>query len=400
MAASHLEAHHDTHSMSSDSSPAQPLTPPYLTPMSSYLGPSSHMDADVSNNGDESQSVTSLPLGPLITADGRTHPLSSEPHPRDEQKATGSGYPNDPSEITSPSRFFEPFPEGPIPPHQFRPRREFIPSIHAPHEFALLTLSEGNLVKMLGFDEQVVRAVREVLSRKVGEGSGLRSERRGKEAEGPRRKSSDGGDRRGMSPVNGAENGAASPVEGELVEWCLEGKPWKERKHSSEILFTTLISTLLSHSYGYVSPMHLPSSSHPVQFSGIFSRSLEPAEERRAAFGISFPSANIIRVIGAPREGTPGILAVVRQGWGKRLKEEKTEGGAWEGKLKGPGLFGAPVEPPGPEVVLDTLAAFNRQGIELMTIVRLAGTEMWLFDCPAGSEGGSTMMQPPMQPMM
>jgi len=46
--------------------------------------------------------------------------------------------------------------------------------------------------------------------------------------------------------------------------------------------------------------------------------------------------------------------------------------------------MGAPPEPLGPEVVLDTLSSFNRQGIDLITIVRINGTEVWLFECPAG----------------
>ncbi|KZO96210.1 hypothetical protein CALVIDRAFT_137796 [Calocera viscosa TUFC12733] len=367
------------HSISSESSEAQPLTPPFLTPMSSYRDPRPHADPDVDG---EAQSVTSLPLGPLITADGRTHIPSPEPEEAQDIKTM----PGD-QDQTSPSRFFEPFPEGPIPAHQFRPRREFIPSIHAPHEFALLTLAEGNLVRMLGFDEEAVRTVRDVLASTEGERLGIRSERRGNAVEANGRKSSED---RVMSPVRSMQ----SPVLGELVEWCLEGKPWKERKHSSEILLTTLFSTLLSHSFLYVSPLHLATPSSPVHLSAIFSRPLEPIQERKTAFSISFPAANIIRVIGAPKESTPGILAVVRQGWGTRLKEEKSEIGTWEGKLKGPGLFGPAPEPPGPEVVLDTLAAFNRQGIELMTIVRLAGTEMWLFDCSVGMEGGSTMMTP------
>ncbi|EJT97845.1 hypothetical protein DACRYDRAFT_119063 [Dacryopinax primogenitus] len=379
------EFDHERRSTSSDDSFPEPVTPPYLTPMSSYMYSPSNVDAGVLDIGDRSPSVTSLPLGPLITVDGRTQPAQDDPNATMRQKnIPGYGY-----QQTSPTRFFEPFPEGPIPAEQFRPRRGFIPSIHVPHEFALITLSEGNLVRMLGFDEGAVGAVREVLSSQEGEKQGVRSERRGKEAQHPQRRKSTDSAREGrvLSPVNVA----ASPVEGEMIEWCLEGKPWKERKNSSEIFFTSVISTLLKHSYHYVSPLNISAPGSPLHFSGIFSRSIEPTEERRCAFSVSFPAANIIRVIGAPRESTPGILAVVRQGWGQRLKEEKSEIGAWEGRLKGPGLFGAVPEPPGPEVVLETLAAFNRQGIELMTLVRLAGTEMWLFDCPASKEESMTI---------
>ncbi|KZT59668.1 hypothetical protein CALCODRAFT_182478 [Calocera cornea HHB12733] len=330
------------HSVSTDSSEAQPLTPPFLTPMSSYRD-EPHPRADTTVVDGETNSITSLPLGPMITADGRTHIPSPEPPESEHGFKLINGY----HDQTSPSRFFEPFPEGPIPADQFRPRREFIPSVHAPHEFALLTLAEGNLVRMLGFDEEAVRAVRDVLMSRVGEGQGIRSERRGNAVDAKGRKSSED---RVMSPMSGMQ----SPVPGELVEWCLEGKPWKERKNrcvalvrivvpsadsicSSEILLTTLISTLLTHSFHFVSPLHVPSSSSPVHLSAIFSRPLEPSQDRRTAFSISFPAANIIRVIGAPKESTPGILAVVRQGWGTRLKEERTETGAWEGKLKGPG---------------------------------------------------------------
>jgi len=169
------------------------------------------------------------------------------------------------------------------------------------------------------------------------------------------------------------------------IEWWLMGKPWKERRFTSETVLVLIFTHLLSLSFRFVSSL-MSGASSDTHFLAAFSRPSGILSSTRAVFGISFPYVEILRVTSAPITETPSILASVRDGWADRIKDERRLGaGCYEFRLKTSGWFSTPpTDSARAQTTLNLIHNLDRSGIYLITEVRLNGSIIWLFETEAG----------------
>lgn len=209
--------------------------------------------------------------------------------------------------------------------HSFTPRREFIRDDRVPSTFAILTLSSSSFIRLFGFPQPFISALRKLLLEKDRLAVGFRED-----------------------------------IAQNFCEFTLEGKPWASPKSiPSEKLLVDILAVLFQHGYVFLStldygreqddrvvmafskpsPNHAPQSSTPLlsplhRTSGHSPTPTLPPV--RVPFALSFPNATTLRVISPPLHSTPAILQAVRGAWPRGVESEKKVGDStFEFKLKG-----------------------------------------------------------------
>lgn len=209
--------------------------------------------------------------------------------------------------------------------HSFMPRREFIRDDRVPSTFAILTLSSSSFIRLFGFPQPFISALRRLLLEKGRLAAGFRED-----------------------------------IAQNFCEFTIEGKPWGNPKSvASEKLLVDILAVLFQQGYAFLTtldygreqddrvamafskptPNHAPHSPH-TPFSALHRTSgpsptptLPPV---RVPFALSFPNATTLRVISPPLHSTPAILQAVRGAWPRGVESEKKVGDStFEFKLKG-----------------------------------------------------------------
>ena len=200
----------------------------------------------------------------------------------------------------------------------FVPRKEFIKDRRVVSSFSLLTLSGSGFVRLYSFSAVVISALRRLFDQK---------------------------------------NLVITVHQDEpkhFYEFALEGKPWtRPQSITSEKLIVDILYVILHFSYTFLSTIDYgreqddklvlvfskptqtasPNSS-TMQHPSSSAASLTPPA--RTPFAISFVSATILRVIGAPLSVTPAVLGAMRGTWPRGVLSDKKVGDlTYEFKLKG-----------------------------------------------------------------
>ncbi|KZT21641.1 hypothetical protein NEOLEDRAFT_1244397 [Neolentinus lepideus HHB14362 ss-1] len=228
----------------------------------------------------------------------------------------------------------------------FTPRKEFMPSQHIYSTFYLMTLSGSNLVRLYRFPQDFIRVLRKHLN-----------------------------DRQLLTATR--QNNEET-----CYEYTVDGRPWASPKSiGTELLIVDLLQVVLRHGFNFLStidygrehddkvaivfskpqrgldralvgfvssstnlgrgPSPLPngSSTTLAPLSPVGGHTQLSNEHRmiqiKIPFALSFPSANILRVISPPLNSTPAIIAAIRGSWPRGVVSEKKVGETFEFKLKG-----------------------------------------------------------------
>ncbi|TDL28674.1 hypothetical protein BD410DRAFT_863039 [Rickenella mellea] len=256
------------------------------------------------------------------------------------------------------------------PDSNFTPRKEFQKqSTRPPSSFALLALASTGLVRLSSFPPNVVTALRRELEKRQ------------------------------------LIRGIREDTNLNLTEFSVDGKPWNASKNiDSESIFVAILAVILQHGFTFLTTIDYgreqderlsiafskPATPPPVPLTGYYS-----------PFGLSFPSATVLRVIDPPLRSTPAILQGVRSAWPRGVVSERKVGsGCYEFKLKGYKWFQDDTfATDSLRHILSLLNSLDAHSFTLLTSVSLSGSrsrvkDLWIFigpqdDSPIASSEGS-----------
>ncbi|KAH9946698.1 hypothetical protein B0H21DRAFT_683395, partial [Amylocystis lapponica] len=251
---------------------------------------------------------------------------------------------------------------------QFTPRKEFLRDPRIVSTFALLALSGTSAVRLYSFPAIVISTLRRLFDHQ----NLITAVRE-------------------LAPKN-------------FFEFSLDRKPWANpRSYESEKLIVGILTVILQCGYSFLStidygreqddrvamafskPVSVPSIPASVLNSSVITLP-QPA---RAPFGLSFPSATVLRVVDPPLHSTPAILQAVRGAWPRGVINEKKVGdGAWEFKLKGYKWFQEDTfAADSLHHILALLGSLDSHAFTLLTSLSLAnrsrGKDLWIFTGPS-----------------
>lgn len=192
------------------------------------------------------------------------------------------------------------------------PRKEFIKDHRVASSFSLLALSGSSLVRLYSFSSALLAALRKFFEQ-----------------------------RRILAR-------ARDDAPSHFVEYTLEGKPWSKPKSiTTEKLVVDILAIVFHYGYVFLSTIDY-GREQDDRLAVAFSKPTIPAalpnnasatslnQPARTPFAISFVSATVLRVVGAPLQSTPAVLGVMRGAWPRGVLADRKVGDAtYEFKLKG-----------------------------------------------------------------